>query len=156
MSSATMPELPNHLSKAQAKEYLETHRENLKEYLGARIAFFEDVGYFFNAYGHDDACLVIILTEDCPWLPDRASRNWKVEEKVLRTLTNNRPLPSEPEHTLFTMFADYVVVRKDRTAESGYAVVAWPQWVKTPAGEYGGEVAQKEEEVEVEEEKVES
>ncbi|KAI1139262.1 hypothetical protein F5Y05DRAFT_381335 [Hypoxylon sp. FL0543] len=142
----TMFTLPEHLPKAEAVKYLEDNSESLKEYLGARIPYFEDVGYFFNAFGYDDAYLVVILAEGCPLRPNGETRNWSLDDLIVRALTDNRPLPSQPEHTIYTMFADYVVVRKDEAAESGYSVVSWPVWIKTAAGEYGGDKLEKEEE----------
>ncbi|KAI1413492.1 hypothetical protein F5Y13DRAFT_189398 [Hypoxylon sp. FL1857] len=141
MSSGIEMSVPDPLGEEEAKEYIEANKENLREYLGARVGFVEDLGYFFSAFDFNQAYLVIILSEDCPYRPDEESRNWDVEDAVIRALTDNRPLPSEPAHTLLTMFANYVMVRKDTTAESGYSIVAWPEWIRTPNGEYGGKKA---------------
>ncbi|KAI0114215.1 hypothetical protein F4776DRAFT_673977 [Hypoxylon sp. NC0597] len=131
--------VPDPLGREEGKEYIEKNKEHLKVYLSARIDYLEDIGYFFNAFGHNEVYLVLILAEDCPHRPNPFSRNYNLDVIIVKAMTDNRPLPDEPHHTLYTMFSNYVVVRRDGSAESGYSIVSWSPWIKTPGGEYGGQ-----------------
>ncbi|KAI1762286.1 hypothetical protein GGR53DRAFT_532751, partial [Hypoxylon sp. FL1150] len=123
-----------------AKRWLRQAQMGVSKYLKKHVTYFRTIGSFVCEDRAKGAVLVVVLEEGCPYQPGPDMTNERVEEQVNDALLGEfHPFPLAPDHTLYTAFANLVVVKEDHTSRSGFAAVSWPSTIKAPRGEYGDE-----------------
>ncbi|KAK6953590.1 hypothetical protein Daesc_005895 [Daldinia eschscholtzii] len=120
--------------------YYRTNRARVTEYLQSKVAHVDSIGYFQGKVGPASVLyLVVIVDEECPCDPEQQFVAERISNEIFDALDAFYPLPAlHPNHTLYTMIQNYVVVKRDPAAPSGFTKVWWPEWIYAPSGEYGG------------------